>query len=239
MPETDAIFERLKEVHAEAALQPGTLRISLDAKASVPIGPFSRKGYSRVNTKACDHDFKPDLKLTPFGLLLPDSGELFMYMTPSKVTADFIVDRLEQWWIGNRHRFPHVTTLLLNLDNGPECHSRRTQFMLRLTAFATRHQVTIQLAYYPPYHSKYNPIERCWGVLENYWNGSLMDSVPAVLGFAESMTWKGRHPVVELVETVYKSGVRLAAKAMETVEAQIQRLPQLPKWFASISPLLF
>src|ERR1019366_2609352 len=173
-----------KEVHAQAEQQPDTLRISLDAKATVAIGPFSRKGYSRVGTQASDHDFQPESNLTPFGILLPGLGELFLYMTSSKITADFIVDRIEEWWLENRGRFEHIKTLLLNLDNGPECHSRRTQFMQRMVRFSAQYGLTIELAYYPPYHSKYNPIERCWGVLENYWNGSLLDSVSAVLGFA-------------------------------------------------------
>ena len=47
--------------------------------------------------------------------------------------------------------------------------------MARLTAFADAFGLTIQLAYYPPYHSKYNPIERVWGVLEQHWNGDLLD----------------------------------------------------------------
>jgi len=34
--------------------------------------------------------------------------------------------------------------------------------------------------YYPPYHSKYNLIERCWGILENHWNGTLLNSVHTV-----------------------------------------------------------
>ena len=50
-------------------------------------------------------------------------------------------------------------------------------------------QLTVELVYYPPYHSKYNPIERCWGVLEVYWNGELLDSEEAVLGFAANMTY--------------------------------------------------
>ncbi|NRB09761.1 MAG: hypothetical protein HRU34_23665, partial [Richelia sp.] len=25
--------------------------------------------------------------------------------------------------------------------------------------------------YYAPYHSKYNPIEGCWGILDQHWNG--------------------------------------------------------------------
>jgi hypothetical protein len=96
--------------------------------------------------------------------------------------------------------------------------------------------VTVQLAYYPPYHSKYNPIERCWGALEHHWNGSLLDSVEAVLNFAETMTWKGRHPLVELVTTTYATGVKLTKQAMDAIEAKIVRLPGLDKGFVTISP---
>jgi transposase len=80
-----------------------------------------------------------------------------------------------------RERFPQAKTLILNLDNGPENHSRRTQFMQRLTQFVDTFQLMVDLAYYPAYHSKYNPIERVWGVLEQHWNGSLLDSCETVL----------------------------------------------------------
>ena len=60
--------------------------------------------------------------------------------------------------------------------------------------------VTLQLAYYPPYHSKYNPVERCFGWLEQHWNGSLLDSIDAVLNFAKTLTFKGKSPSVTLVE---------------------------------------
>src|SRR5215469_11175918 len=88
---------------------------------------------------------------------------------------------------------------------------RRTQFMQRLVDFVQRYRVHVRLAYYPPYHSKYNPIERCWGILETHWNGALLDSIEAVLQFARTMTWKGIHPVVELVTTTYQTGVKLTA----------------------------
>ena len=52
-------------------LSEDTLRLSLDAKAPVLIGPFSRGGKSRRGNKAADHDFKPWGKLTPFGIFLP------------------------------------------------------------------------------------------------------------------------------------------------------------------------
>ena len=201
--QTDAIFEKLKEVNPEADRARDTLRISIDAKATVNVGPFSRRGRSRTGTKAADHDFKPEATLTPFGIFLPEHDDLWLYMACSKVTSDFIVDRLEQWWEGVRLRFLRVKTLVINLDNGPENHSRRSQFLKRIVEFARKYRLVIQLAYYPPYHSKYNPIERCWGILEMHWNGSLLDSTEAVLGYARSMTWKGKHPVVSLVETTY------------------------------------
>ena len=88
-----------------------------------------------------------------------------------------MVDMLESWWGANRQRFPQIQTLLLHQDNGPENHSRRTQFMHRLVVFAQTHQINLRLAYYPPYHSKYNPVERVWGILEQHWNGSILDEV--------------------------------------------------------------
>lgn len=136
-----------------------------------------------------------------------------------------------------RDRFGQVQTLLLNLDNGPENHSRRTQFMKRLTDFVDKFQITIQLAHYPPYHSKYNPIERVWGVLENHWNGSLLDSVETVLNFAETMTWNGRSPIIHWIEKTYHSGVRLTQKAMNELEERFERLPNLERWFVRITPI--
>lgn len=224
----------MKQRNEEAKADEHVLRISMDAKASVKVGPFARGGKSRVLTKAADHDFQPVATVTPVGIFLPSSDELFLYGVTSKVTSDCLVDRLVDWWESVKERFSHITTLLINLDNGPESHSRRTQFMQRLVVFAQRSHLTIRLAYYPPYHSKYNPIERCWGILEQHWNGALLDSLEAVIQYASSMTWKGKHPLVTLVTTPYQTGVKLTKKAMQAVETQLQRLPHLDKWFVDI-----
>ena len=101
-------------------------------------------------------------------------------------------------------------------------------------AVARKFGLAVQLAYYPPYHSKYNPIERCWGILEMHWNGSLLDSIEAVVGFARSMTWKGKHPEVRVVETTYATGVRLKPKEMKALECEVVRLAGLGKWFVKI-----
>ena len=211
------------------------MRISLDAKATVKIGPFARGGTNRVVVKAADHDFQPAATVTPVGIFLPASDELFLSLVTSKVTSDCLVDCLVQWWARVRGRFAHITTLVLNLDNGPENHSRRTQFMLRLLEFAQQTGLHLRLAYYPPYHSKYNPVERCWGILENHWNGSLLDSLETVLQFATTMTWKGEPPIVALVTTAYQTGVTLTKQAMAQVEADLERLPGLEKWFVDIA----
>ncbi len=235
-PETDAIFEQLHLINQAADRDERVLRISCDSKATIKIGDCSRGGSSRAEVAAADHDFKPQGLLTPFGLWLPRYDELFMYFSPSKITSDFIVDRLDEWWRQVKPRFPQVCMLVLNQDNGPEHHSRRTPFMKRIIAFAATHQLIVRLAYYPPYHSKYNPIERCWGVLEKHWNGSWLDDVQTVLQFAQSMTWRGKHPLVQLVETVYHTGVRLTQAAMQVLESQIIRCQHLSKWFVDIIP---
>ncbi|MFO0844049.1 MAG: hypothetical protein U0797_16885 [Gemmataceae bacterium] len=233
LPQTDAIFERLRQENGAADASEDTLRLSVDAKASVKIGLFSRGGRAWAKVEALDHDFKADATLTPLGILLPRQGELFLYFAESALTSDFIVDVVEMWWQGAKGRFPKVRTLLINQDNGPENSSRRTQYVNRLLGFARGHEITVRLACYPPYHSKYNPVERCWGALEQHWNGSLLDSIPTALRFARTMTWKGKHPLVELVGKSYCKGVKLTPEEMARLEKQIERLPGLEKWFVT------
>lgn len=226
----------MNQINAAADADPAVLRLSMDAKATVKIGPFSREGKSRVPTKAMDHDFaeKKSPTVTPVGIFMPATDELFLYGVTSKVTSDCLVDRLIQCWETIKDRFPDVKTLVINLDNGPENHSRRTQFMQRLVQFVEQYHINVRLAYYPPYHSKYNPIERCWGILEEHWDGSLLDSVETVIQYAKTMVWKGSHPVVELVTTTYRTGVKLTEEAMDALETQFERLPDLSKWFVDI-----
>ena len=90
VPQTDAIFEQLKAVNPVADRAKDTLRISIDAKATVNVGPFSRRGRSRTGTKAADHDFKTEATPTPFGIFLPEHDDLWLYMARSKITSDFI-----------------------------------------------------------------------------------------------------------------------------------------------------
>ena len=236
IPETDAIFESVHHINAEADADPNCLRISLDTKATVAIGAFSRGGNNRCGIKALDHDFAPEVKLVPFGMLLPKTGESYLWFTESKVTADFIVDRLEEIWPKLSEKYG-VKKLVINADNGPECSGHRTQWLKRLLEFSERQNIEIQLAYYPPYHSKYNPVERLWGVLENHWRGELIASVQKALGLARSMTYRQSRPVVvKMVKKVYRSGVTIKKKAMLAIEEKLERKKGLEPWSIRIAP---
>ena len=193
--ETDAIFSYVHSVNEIADQTDGVIRLSIDTKATVKVGDYSRGGYSRQGVKAADHDFNPEIVLKPFGIFLPAYNENYFYFTDSNVTADFMIDALEDLWPTLKARFnPH--TIVINADNGPENNSHRSQFMKRLIKFALKYQVCISLAYYPPYHSKYNPIERVWEVLENHWQAEVLNSVKKALGLARTMKYNGKSPFV-------------------------------------------
>jgi transposase len=143
---------------------------------------------------------------------LPELKETSLYFGASKITADFIVDVLIDFWNANKERFAQIDTILLNIDNGPECNSRRTQFIKRICEFSRESNLMITLAYYPPYHSKYNPIERVWGGLEQHWNGDILDTKETVLKFAENFVWAGKQATIKLWTKTYETGISLTAK---------------------------
>ena len=237
--EVDEIFENVWKANRESDENPESLRISVDAKAKVNIGEFSRNGKSRdrVAKKAGDHDMNPEMKLVPYGILDVLSGMLSIFFGASFETSDFIVDCLEMWWGKNRIAYPHIKELVINLDNGPNSASGRTQFIRRMTEFSDKTGLQIRLVYYPPYHSKYNPIERCWGILEEHWNGEVLDSISKAVNWACTMTWKGIKPTVKLVKKLYEKGIQLTKKEMKPYKNRIEYSNTLPKWDVLIKPV--
>lgn len=191
--------------------------------------------------KAVDHDMSPRAVLVPLGILELNRGgaeahQPWIAFGHSKETSDFIADGLERWWNERRAAYAGVKRLQIELDNGPEVSSTRTQFMRRLVEFADRYRVEVELVYLPPYHSKYNPVERCWGVLERHWNGALLSSVAQVLRWAGSMTWRNLHPLIREITATYERGVRVTKAAFRPFARRLNRSPTLPKWSLSILP---
>jgi Rhodopirellula transposase DDE domain len=199
------------------------------------VGGKTRTGSDGEVAKGWDHDPPAKAKLTPFGILMVASGAL-MLLFGSHETSDAWADALSMWWGQVKSDLGHVKRLVIYLDNGPKNSGRRTQFLKRMVQFADWSGLEVRLVYYPPYHSKYNRIERCWSSLEKKWNGVLLNGVGVVLQCARRMTWKGHHPSVRLLDGVYPDGVRLTAKEMRPYEARLQRSTALPKYDITIKP---
>jgi hypothetical protein len=177
-------------------------------------------------------------KSDPCGIVDEQSGELLITFGSSYTTSDFIVDTIEaKWALMSDEAKSETTRIQIKMDNGPESSGCRTQFLSRMVQLVDMINKPIQLLYYPPYHSKYNPIERCWDILELKWNGTKLIDVETMLGWAKQMTWKGLHPVVELSRKVYQKGIALSEKAMEPIEARLKRDPKLPKYDILINPM--
>jgi hypothetical protein len=186
-------------------------------------------------TKGWDHDPPAKEKLTPYGILMVATGAL-MILFGWHDTSDAWVDALQMWWTQVRPGLGSIKRLVIYLDNGPKNSGRRAQFLKRMVQFADRSGLEVRLVYYPPYHSKYNPIERCWSSLEKRWNGVLLTGLKVVLQCALRMRWKGRHPTVKRLDGEYPDGVIVPAKEMKAIEERLERSTTLPKYDITIKP---
>lgn len=171
----------------------------------------------------------------PFGVLVLLTGALTLVFGTGE-TSDFWVDALQVWWRGVRAKYRGIGRLVIYLDNGPQNSGRRRQFLKRLVQFADWSGLVIRLVYYPPYHSKYNPIERCWSSLERKWNGVLLNCWEVIRACALRMLWRGRHPIVECLTGTYPKKVSVPEAEMKGYNARLQRSATLPKYEITIKP---
>lgn len=204
------------------------------------IGNFSRGGHGRSAeaVRAMDHDMSPEAVLVPAGILEVDTSQLSIVFGASRGTSDFVADCLDLWWSERSGEHAGIRRLQIDLDNGPEIASSRTQFMKRLIEFSDRTGLEIELVYYPPYHSKYNLIERCWGILEQHWNGTLLSTIDTALSWAGTMNWRGVSPLVHMLDGVYDRGVKLTKQEFQPYADRLTRSETLAKWSLTISPTL-
>jgi hypothetical protein len=116
-----------------------------------------------------DHDDHWEVVLVSCGILVVNVSQLSIFSGQSAATSDFMVNCLIQWWQQQRPHYPDIQALAIGLDGGSAVSSHRTQFIKRMVQSAQATGRRMPLIYYPPDHSKYNPIERCWAALENDW----------------------------------------------------------------------
>ena len=214
------------------------MRISIDTKATVHVGDYSRGGRSRgvQAVKALDHDMCMKEKLVPAGILEPVSGKSFLFFGTNYKTSDFMADGLLLWWRHRQPELPVLKQLVIDLDNGPECNGRRSQFLLRMTEFADLTGLCVRLVSCPPYHSKYNAIELYWAGLEKSWNGYLLSTVDTVINRAGNFCWKGMRTMACLVDAIYEKGVKLCGIEKRDLEQRLKRSEKLSFWDITIQP---
>jgi hypothetical protein len=180
---------------------------------------------------------EPSGILVPFGILEVKQKQFNVVYGNSIETSDFIVDCLEHWWRYRKKNYSDIALLQIDLDNGPELESHRTQFIKRMIEFSDKNKLPIEWVYYPPYHSKYNPVEHCWGVLESHWSGALLTDWKTVREWTKSMRWAGNAPNVYVMDHEYQTGAKLTMQEMKNYAKRLLRTPFIERWSLCIQPL--
>ena len=153
-----------------------------------------------------------------------------------KECSDFWGDCMRTWWTSVRSRCRGIRRLVIYLDNGPKNSGVTRKFLRRMVEFSDWSGLEVRLVYYPPYHSKYNPVERCWSSLQQKWNGMLLTCWRVVKSCALRMTWKGDHPEVHRITKGYTTEQAVSKKEMQQINARLLRSESLPKYDILITP---
>ena len=233
--ETDAIFDNVNKKKEEGFKDNKMVMISIDTKDKVLLGPFSRNGKNRIQIEAVDHELTNDC-LISFGILDLKNNTPYFFNYTSKPTSLDLVDCIEEFF-EEQYLNKDISKLMIFLDNGPDNSGVRTIFLSGLINIAKKYNIQIELVYYPPYHSKYNPVERLWARLEKIWNGFLLETKEVCLSFMKNLTWRNTKSVTKLKEVKYEKGLTINKKEMKMLEDKyITRTDGIKKWSVLITP---
>ena len=220
----NAQFENISRLKAkyEAA---GNPMVSLDTKKKEQIGNLYRDGhlYTREELVTYDHDFPSYAD----GVIIPhccydwrlNTG--YIQLGTSHDTSEFACDSFRHWWtIYGTHNYPNATSILVLCDGGGSNSSRHYIFKQDLQALADELGIEIRIAHYPPYCSKYNPIEhRFFPHVTRACQGVIFTSVELVKELMErTSTTSGLNAFVHICDKVYETGRKVAEGFKESME---------------------
>jgi hypothetical protein len=209
--------------------------LSLDTKKKELIGNFYRDGqlYTLQTVRTFDHDFPSAAQgvVIPHGLYDVQRNHGHINLGISHDTSQFACDSAWRYWqrYGQVH-YPHSTSLLLLCDGGGSNASNRYVFKAALQNLANRMGIEIRVAHYPPYESKYNPIEhRLFPHVTRACQGVVFVSVELVKELMErTQTRTGLRVTVDIIETIYATGEKAPEGFKENMTILFDDL--LPKW---------
>lgn len=232
--ERNAQFEYLAGIK-QTYLDRGLPVLSIDTKKRELIGPFYRYGwlYSAVRQRVYDHDFPRFAKgvVIPHGIYDLRHNRGYVQLGTSHDTSAFACDSLALWWEHyGRVLYPTAEEILLLCDGGGSNSARTYLFKANLQALANRLGKTFRVLHYPPYCSKYNPIEhRLFPHLSRVCRGMVLSSVALVQQLmSQARTRTGLQVVVDILRAEYATGLRVAEEVKESLNLHRDDfLPQL------------
>lgn len=205
------------------------------------IGNLYRPGtlYTQGTVETLDHDF-PSLAhgvAIPHGLYDLKQNRGYVNLGTSHDTSEFACDSLRQWWHAHgRSAYPQATSLLLLCDGGGSNGARTALFKAELETFAQETGLEVRVAHYPPYTSKYNPIEhRLFPHLQRACQGVIFTSIDLVKELmAKATTKAGLRVSVNILKKVYQTGRKVAAEVKERMRVVFDE--KFPQWNYRLLP---
>lgn len=230
----DAQFDRIGEL-IEKYESDGNPWFSMDTKAKEHLGALYRKGRVRCSSpfEAFDHDFPSwaDGVVIPHGIYDRRANLGHLNLGLSHDTSEFACDSFRWFWnrIG-KQRYPDATSILLACDGGGSNSATKYIFKYDLQQLSEAIGVEIRVAHYPPYCSKYNPIERrFFPHVGRACSGMLFDTLARVVDLMRrTSTRTGLKATVNVIRRVYETK-RNATKQMKE-QLRIQYDNFLSRW---------
>jgi hypothetical protein len=216
---------------------------SIDTKSKEFLGRLFRSGRVRSDApfQAFDHDFPSwaDGVVIPHGIYDPVRNRGHVNIGLSRDTTQFACDSIQWYWnrIGQQC-YPHANTILLLFDGGGSNSASKYLFKHDLQQVSNSTRMTIRVAHYPSYCSKYNPIERrFFAHLSRVCTGMLFDTLETVVGLMrKATTATGLRTTVNVIKRLYETGREATDEMKSYIRTTVQFADVLPKWNYTITP---
>jgi len=209
--------------------------ISMDTKKKELIGNFYRNGrlLTREEIQTFDHDFQSYAEgiIVPHGIYDLKQNKGIINLGTSKDTSEFVTDCIELWWNEEgSFDYPNADKILILCDGGGGNGSRHYIFKADLQNLVNRIGIQIRIAHYPPYTSKYNPIEhRLFPHMTRASSGVVFTTIEVAQEvYSKTETKKGLSVVIDLFEKVYKTGRKAVESFKDNMKIVFDEL--LPQW---------
>lgn len=234
--ERDRQFRKIDALRRQAHAR-GVPVLCVDTKKKESLGDLHRRGqcYSTDEQYVYDHDFRHLATgvLVPHGVYDYFDNAGFMTLGTSRETGAFVCDAIALAWEEDRKaRYPDTDEIMLTFDAGGANSVRSTRFKEDLVALSKRLGLRLRIAHYPPYTSKWNPIEhRLFSQIERVWRGVILDSPQTALdAVRRTCTRTGLTVKARILDTVYELKRKCSDTFKKIKDEFIRHDQVLGKW---------